>query len=219
MNKQKINNTEGTSDITFQTLSASDLNLNAEQKKEVSPVSMAIYVRSLLQNWRQGTVACKGRSDVAYSNKKPWKQKGTGRARAGSARSPLWRGGGVIFGPQPRTRTLKTSKQVKKNVLNSILFNFLEQGKIVSLDWNNALAKPSTSAAFTLLKNNNLQQDKIVLFLPTTDATTYASFANIPNVRILFYDQPNAFDLVNGTKWLILKKDFEHFKNMVSQWI
>ena len=75
---------------------------------------MAVYVRSLLQNWRQGTVGCKGRSDVAYSNKKPWKQKGTGRARAGSARSPLWRGGGVIFGPQPRTRVLKAGKQVKK---------------------------------------------------------------------------------------------------------
>ena len=68
--------------------------------KKYRPVAMAIYVRALLQNWRQGTVACKGRSDVSYSNKKPWKQKGTGRARAGSARSPLWRGGGVIFGPQ-----------------------------------------------------------------------------------------------------------------------
>ena len=71
---------------------------------------MSIYIRSLLQNWRQGTVACKGRSDVGYSNKKPWKQKGTGRARAGSARSPLWRGGGVIFGPQPRTRVLKNEQ-------------------------------------------------------------------------------------------------------------
>ena len=65
----------------------------------------------MLQNWRQGTVACKGRSDVAFSNKKPWKQKGTGRARAGSARSPLWRKGGVIFGPQPRTRTLTITQE------------------------------------------------------------------------------------------------------------
>ena len=74
-----------------------------------------------MQNWRQGTVACKGRSDVAFSNKKPWKQKGTGRARAGSARSPLWRGGGVIFGPQPRTRMLKVAKQVKKKCFKCYL--------------------------------------------------------------------------------------------------
>ena len=77
-------------------------------------------LRALLQNWRQGTVACKGRSDVAYSNKKPWKQKGTGRARAGSARSPLWRGGGVIFGPQATSRTLRVPQSLRKNVLNAL---------------------------------------------------------------------------------------------------
>ena len=109
---------------------------------------MAVYVRSLLQNWRQGTVACKGRSDVAYSNKKPWKQKGTGRARAGSARSPLWRGGGVIFGPQPRTRVLKAGKQVKKIMFSTqFLFNFLEQGKVVSLNWDASHSKTSNSAS------------------------------------------------------------------------
>ena len=116
MNKQKVTKAKesGVSSV-IQTLSASDLNIEGA-RKEISPVAMAVYVRSLLQNWRQGTVACKGRSDVAYSNKKPWKQKGTGRARAGSARSPLWRGGGVIFGPQPRTRVLKAGKQLKRSV-------------------------------------------------------------------------------------------------------
>jgi large subunit ribosomal protein L4 len=73
----------------------------------------ATWVRTLMQNWRQGTVGVKGRSDVARSNKKPWKQKGTGRARAGSARSPLWRGGGVTFGPQLRSRKLSVSKKTK----------------------------------------------------------------------------------------------------------
>lgn len=219
MNKQKVTKSpDKNASALLQTLSASDLNIEGSQK-DVSPVAMAIYVRSLLQNWRQGTVACKGRADVAYSNKKPWKQKGTGRARAGSARSPLWRGGGVIFGPQPRTRVLKTSKQVKKNVLNSILFDFLEHGKVVSLNWNSEIQKPTTSQAYKLLKESGLHKDKVVLFLPTNDVMTYASFANIPNLRILFYDQPNAFDLSNGTRWLILKKDLEHFKKMVSQWI
>ena len=219
MNKQKTTKTENNTASVLQTITASDLNIEGTQK-EASRVAMAMYVRSLLQNWRQGTVACKGRADVAYSNKKPWKQKGTGRARAGSARSPLWRGGGVTFGPQPRTRTLKAGKQVKRNVLNSILFNFLEREKIAALPWDPAtLQKPSTAQAANLLKNVGLDQHKVVLFLPTNDVMTYASFANIPNVRILFYDQPNAFDLVNGSCWLVLKSDLEHFKKMVSQWI
>ena len=217
MNKQKITKPEDSSSL-LQTISASDLNIE-NLEKNVSAIATAVYVRSLLQNWRQGTVACKGRADVAYSNKKPWKQKGTGRARAGSARSPLWRGGGVTFGPQPRVRVLKTTKQVKRNSLNSILFDFLNSGKVAVLNWDSALQKPSTSQAFKALKNSGLHQEKILLFLPTQDVMGYSSFANIPNVRILFFDQSNAFDIVNCSKWLILKKDLEHFKKMVSQWI
>jgi|ERR1700733_3704784 len=217
MSDQKIRKSSEKS-TSLQTLSAQDVGISGTHET-ISPVAMAIYVRSLLQNWRQGTVACKGRSDVAYSNKKPWKQKGTGRARAGSARSPLWRGGGVIFGPQPRTRVLKTSKKVKQNVLGSLLHNFITNGKVVSLNWDATLAKPSTAQAFNALKNSGLHKERIVLFLPTNDIISHASFANIPSVRILYFDQPNAFDLANGSRWLILNKDVEHFKKMVSQWI
>lgn len=206
------------SDSALQKITASNLGIKVSEK-EISPLAMSIYIRSLLQNWRQGTVACKGRSDVAYSNKKPWKQKGTGRARAGSARSPLWRGGGVIFGPQPRTRVLKTGKNAKRGVLNTLFFDYLKNGKVAALAWDAALEKPKTSQAFNLLKKVGLHQEKVVLFLPTNDVVSYASFSNIPNVRILYYDQPNAFDLANGTQWLVLNKDLEHFKKMVSQWI
>ena len=80
-------------------LAASEVGYDREDLK-TSPVAVSQWIRALLQNWRQGTLATKGRSDVKLSNKKPWKQKGTGRARAGTARSPLWRGGGVTFGPQ-----------------------------------------------------------------------------------------------------------------------
>lgn len=218
MKSSKIKSQNAAPASLVESISASDLQLSSEQKS-FSPIAVAVYVRSLLQNWRQGTVACKGRSEVAYSNKKPWKQKGTGRARAGSARSPLWRGGGVIFGPQPRTRVLKATKQIKKSAMNSMLFSFLEQGKVALLNWDVALDKPSTSQAFNLLKNSGFAQEKVILFLPTGDMINYASFSNIPNVRILFFDQPNAFDLANGKHWLILKKDFDHFKKMVSQWI
>src|SRR5690348_15481044 len=101
MKKQKNINQIDTSAIC-RLVSAEELSLQREDRTLVSVQSFSTWIRSLLQNWRQGTVGVKGRSDVARSNKKPWKQKGTGRARAGSARSPLWRGGGVIFGPSPR---------------------------------------------------------------------------------------------------------------------
>lgn len=217
MSKQKVTKSSE-SNTLMHVITPAELNIT-DARKDVSPVSMSVYIRTLLQNWRQGTVACKGRSDVAYSNKKPWKQKGTGRARAGSARSPLWRGGGVIFGPQARTRVLKTSTQIKRNVFNSILFDFLDHGKVVALDWNVNLEKPKTAQAFKLLKDSNLHKEKVVLFLPTHDQMSYASFINIPNVQILFFDQPNAYDLVNGNRWVVLKKDLEQFKQMVSQWI
>ena len=89
-----------------------DLDLN---KKETSPVTFARAIRVLLQNWRQGTVGCKSRGEVAFANRKPWRQKGTGRARVSSLRSPLWRKGGVIFGPQARVRKLFINNKLLLN--------------------------------------------------------------------------------------------------------
>jgi len=178
----------------------------------------ALCIRALRQNWRQGTVACKGRSDVAYTNKKPWKQKGTGRARAGSARSPLWRGGGVIFGPQERSRMLQVSKTMRKNVLRTLAAEFLQAGRVVSLPAL-TLERPKTSTARTALHNAGLLNEKILLFIPSHDALTAASFANLGHVQVRFFDQPNVYDLANAQRWVILDKDIEHFKTMVAQWL
>lgn len=198
-------------------VSFNDLNIDISQKKN-SVVGFSTWVRALLQNWRQGTVACKGRSDVARANRKPWKQKGTGRARAGSARSPLWRGGGVTFGPQPRVRTLGVSQKLKQGVLNTLLFNFVEKGNVHSLEWI-AGDLPKTAGAQTALKQAGLHNKKITLFLSTDDMIAYASFVNLPNVQILFFDQANAYDLAASTSWVFLKKDFDRFKEMASRWI
>lgn len=178
----------------------------------------AMWVRSLMQNWRQGTVGVKGRSDVARSNKKPWKQKGTGRARAGSARSPLWRGGGVTFGPQVRSKMLSVPKNMKKQVLAHMLAERIAESKVIMLDWVLSGDRPRTGEAARMLKDVALHQKKLILLLPAHDMLHYASFANIPNVRILLFDQPNAYDLANGEYWIFLKKDFDLFKNTVGQW-
>lgn len=201
------------------TVTAKDLEIDGNSVAVVSPTAFSNWVRALFMNWRQGTVACKGRSDVARSNKKPWKQKGTGRARAGSARSPLWRGGGVIFGPQARTRTLSISQATKRGVMRSLLMDFLQDKRVVALDWAPEGERPKTSSFYAALKDAGLHDQKVVMFLPTGDYLSQASSMNIPNVNVLFFDQANAFDLANCSHWVYLQKDADAFKAMVSRWI
>ena len=199
-------------------ISPKDLGITVKKSTKDAQTAFAQWIRSLLQNWRQGTVGCKGRSDVARTGKKPFKQKGTGRARAGTARSPLWRGGGVIFGPQPRTRQVKITKGMKKSVFNALLENAFAQGKLLSFDLELSGDKPQTSAAFSLIKQAGLVGKKILVFVPTGDLLSYASLRNLPNVRLVYFDQANAFDLAKSDYWVFLKKDLDQFKEMVSRW-
>lgn len=202
----------------IRTLTANEMGFDHDKFKSV-PQGISVWVRTLLQNWRQGTVGVKDRSEVNRTNKKPWKQKGTGRARAGTARSPLWRGGGVIFGPQARVRKLTVTKKVKNQAMGYLAYQFLSNDKVLSFDWNIEGGKPSTAQAAKFLKNANLHNMKFVLFVASDDFVTYASFSNIPQVRILFFDQANAFDVMNAECWVFLNKDIDSFKEMVSRWI
>ncbi len=180
--------------------------------------AFACAIRVLRQNWRQGTVGTKSRGEVAFSGKKPWRQKGTGRARAGTRSSPLWRKGGTIFGPQPRIRTLRFSQKQRARVFNNLFFGALEAGRIHGLDLQYAQNRPSTKLANSAIREMGIDNSKILLFLNTHDMLNFASFRNIPNVRILFYDQPNAFDLADCKQWVFLKQDADLFKDMVSKW-
>lgn len=187
-------------------------------ESKASSQEFAVWVRALLQNWRQGTVGCKDRSDVARTGKKPFKQKGTGRARAGTAGSPVWRGGGVSFGPQARTKTLRIAQQQKARVLMSIASQYLKNDRVLSADWIAPEDRPKTALAYALLKNMGIQDKKITLLISTYDAVSYASFANISNVRMVYFDQPNAFDLVTCDYWLVFNKDLDSLKTMVEKW-
>lgn len=204
--------------VTVRVLPVEEINKDIVERK-VSSAAFATLIRQLLLNWRQGTVGSKGRSEVNLSNKKPWKQKGTGRARAGTARSPLWRGGGVIFGPQPRTRTLKVPRALKRGVLGSLLWEALDNGNLISLNWNIEGLLPKTSFAYQALKNADLHNDKILLLLPVEDTLHYASFANIPSVKVALFDEINAYDLAMADKWVVLEKDLDAFKETVAKWI
>jgi large subunit ribosomal protein L4 len=218
MSKQKNTKEQGSQAGIAQAVSLNDLGISLPEKK-ITNSGFSTLIRVLLQNWRQGTVACKGRADVAYSRKKPWKQKGTGRARAGSARSPLWRGGGVTFGPQARVRTLQALKKLKKGAFATALGEYEQRQKLVLLDWIAPAQGPKTATAYAALKSVGLSVHKITIFVPFEDAVTYASFVNIPTVRLLFYDQPDIFSLIQSDYWVVLKKDQEHFKGMVERWI
>ena len=185
-------------------------------QKEVTEVAFATAIRVQLQNWRQGTVGVKRRSDVAFSGKKPWKQKGTGRARAGSRSSPLWRSGGVTFGPDARTRTLKLPMKQRALVFNNLFFAAQEAGRIHCLDL--ALEAPKAKTAAQALKGLGAQNKPVVLFVRFDDPATIASFRNIAGVHVLSFDEPNAFDLSSAAFWIFLKKDLDLFKDMVSRW-
>lgn len=222
MSKTVATKKASTSGSKLKKMTAKDLGFIEAQRKSVAPETFSIEIRRLLQNWRQGTVAVKGRSDVAGSTRKPWKQKGTGRARAGAVTSPIWRGGGVIFGPQKRTKTLKTTKAVKKRVAHALIWQALDSGSLGALDWELSGDVPKTKQAFEVLKTVGLNKKKtsqLNVFLAPNDLVTAASFTNIPSVRVVFFDALNAYDLADASQWIVLKKDVGTFKEVVAKWI
>lgn len=200
----------------LETLSLGDMGLKVDESTATQQ-EYAVWVRTLLQNWRQGTVGCKARSDVSYTNKKPWKQKGTGRARAGSARSPLWRGGGVTFGPQARVKTLKVNKKTKSRVLSMLMAGYAKDSRLFLLDWF-LNEKPSASQANAVFKNNGLADKKVTLFLGREDVVSWMSVRNLKNVQVLSFDDVNAYELSLGNCIVVLKKDYDLFKDMVKKW-
>ncbi len=199
-------------------LGAKDLSLGDVEHTPTSSRSFAIAVRALLQNWRQGTVGVKGRADVSFSNKKPWRQKGTGRARAGSARSPLWRHGGVCHGPQPRTRMMYVTSRQKQEVFKTLFWKQMTKGNVFAID-QELPGKPSTAAAYSLLKDAGLHGKRVMVFVRPDDQVAQASFANLANVQTICFDQPNAFDLAKAQTWVVLAKDINALQEMVHAWL
>lgn len=195
----------------------SDFNI-IDDIKMTSPCVVSQAVRVHLQNSRQGTVACKSRAElVSRSNKKPWKQKGTGKARAGSPRSPLWRGGGVCFGPQARTRVLYINKKMNKNSMRYLFLDLLDNKKIISIDFNFDMR--STKKAYELLKLNNLHDKKIVFLYDVLDVDVYYSFANLNLVKLVSFDAIHSYILANDNYFVYLNKDDNQLKDVVNAWL
>ncbi|MBC8529845.1 50S ribosomal protein L4 [Christensenellaceae bacterium NSJ-44] len=159
------------------------------------PVVHQVIVAQLA-NKRQGTQSTLTRSEVAGGGIKPWRQKGTGRARQGSTRSPQWRHGGVVFAPKPRDYTLSVNKKVRRLAMKCALSNKVSEGSLLALD---ALELPQakTREMAKVLENIKAAK-KVVLVLSDKNETIERAARNIPGVKLLFVNTLNVLDLMNA---------------------
>jgi len=156
-------------------------------------------------NQRQGTHATKTRGLISGGGKKPWRQKHTGRARAGSIRSPIWRGGGTVFGPQPRDYSYNLPVKVKRLALMTALSSKLSDGEVVIID-NFSLEKPRTKEIQTTLKNLGLTGKSVLIVLPEKDNTMALSARNIPDVNVTMAANLNTYDVISHNILLMTKE-------------
>jgi len=156
---------------------------------------------------RMGTACTKNVGEVAGTNKKPWRQKGTGRARAGSFQSPLWRGGGVVFGPKPRDFGKKVSRKTKQLALRKALSERLLAGDVLLVDSLN-LASPKTKDFLSLLKALELDGTTLIVAQQPDKNLTLAS-RNVAHVALTTSDSLNTYDILRPHKLVFTREAFE----------
>ena len=160
-------------------------------------------VKNHLANRRQGTQSAKTRAEVRGGGRKPWRQKGTGRARQGSIRAPQWKGGGVVFAPKPRSYRYSVPKKVRRLAMKSVLSSKVLEGELRILDALTIDAF-STKKAKEILKNLSLET-KTMIVLPEGNDMIIKSFANLPKVETVVVDYMNVYDLMRFDNLVIVK--------------
>jgi large subunit ribosomal protein L4 len=178
------------------------LELRVAKESSAADIVHRALIRQL-NNARQGNASAKTRAEVRGGGRKPWRQKGTGRARAGSIRSPLWRGGGVIFGPKPRDFNIKMNRKERRLALCTALQSRLEDTIIVQ-DFAANLPQPKTKELLQALGRwGVLPGQKVLLIVAEKQETVYLSARNVSNLTMITADQLNVFDLVHADKLVI----------------
>ena len=163
---------------------------------EVNTDSLKKMIRLQLDASRQGTRKTKNRSEVSGGGRKPWRQKGTGRARQGSIRATQWRGGGIPMGVGPRDYTFKINKKERVLALKSALSSKVQEKALVVVDSFN-MKSTKTKDAIKMLEG--LKLDNKILFVTSDDAENlYLAVRNLPNVLVIYADEVNCYDLVNA---------------------
>lgn len=182
----------------------------------IEPNDHAIYldVKQFLANQRQGTHKSKERNEVAGSTKKIKKQKGTGTARAGSIKSPVFRGGGRVFGPQPRDYSFKLNKKLKALARKSALtYKAQDKGLVVLEDL--AFDAPKTKEFIKVLNGLSVADKKTLLVLPESNKNVVLSGRNVKNAKITTADSLNTYDVLNADSLLISESSIEKLENLL----
>ena len=161
---------------------------------------------------RQGSSKQKNRSEVRGGGKKPYRQKGTGRARAGTIRSPLWRGGGVTFASRPKNFNKKINKKMYRAAIKSIFSELVRQNRLVAIE-KPVLSKPKTKDIANFL--NQFSLSKVLIITEELDMNLYLSARNIPNVDVITYREINPVNLLKPQKVAVTSKALKH----IEEWI
>lgn len=188
----------------------------AEEIFGIEPNEHAVYeaVKNILANRRQGTQSAKTRAEVKGGGKKPWRQKGTGRARQGSIRAPQWTGGGIVFAPKPRDYSYRIPKKVRRLALKSVLSSKVETEDMIVLDAL-VMEEASTKKAVEILKNIDAKEKAIVLVADGSD-NVRKSFRNIPKVATLALGEINVYDLLKYDTVVLTKEAVKKIEEVYS---
>ena len=171
-------------------------------------------VRAQRASWRQGTHSTRTRGEVRGGGKKPWRQKGTGRARQGSIRAPHWRGGGVVWGPHPRSYAFKVNNKEVKLAMRSALSAKLADGQLTIVDKFD-FEKPSTKAAVAAYKALGLE-GRTTLIIDSEDVETFLSFRNIPGMNILPATEVNTYELLDNKNLVITTAALKYIEEVLA---
>lgn len=171
-------------------------------------------VKMQLANKRQGTASTKLRGEVSGGGKKPWKQKGTGRARVGSIRSPLWRKGAIIFGPKPRDYSYSLPKKAKKAAMKSALSLKVSENKLFVVD-DLSLNMIKTKLLNDVVKNK-FNLSKALIVLPEKNTNIELSARNIPDVMVVRAENLNVYDIMKYENLMVLKGSIEKIEGALT---
>ncbi len=183
----------------------------------IEPNEHAVYldVKSYLANQRQGTAKTKERNEVSGSTKKIKKQKGTGTARAGSIKSPVFRGGGTIFGPKPRDYSFKLNKKVKKLARKSVLSSRANEKAIQVLE-DFSMEAPKTKEFINILSSLDVLGKKSLLLLSAQNKNIYLSSRNLKKTKVLTIDEISTYDLINAERLILCESVLNELKERLN---
>jgi len=181
-----------------------ELNISSEiWEAEINEVLLHQAVVTYLANQRTGTASTKGRAEVRGGGRKPWRQKGLGRARHGSIRSPIWRGGGVTFGPKPRDWRKSMNKKARRSALRSALSAGCSEETVTFVDAID-LPEPRTKDIVAMLKALDLEGRKVLIVTPDRDDVVYRSARNIPGVSVTRAQDLTTYEVLNSDHMVVV---------------